>query len=368
MTEETLVYVGTYTHDFAQGMRGKSEGIYVYCLDPSSGALEFRSKAIGVENPSFLAIDPQGHNLFAVNEVGEFEGKPSGTVSSFSIDLHTGQLTYLNKQSSLGAVPCHLSVDKRGGFVLVANYGGGSVSVLPILEGGRLGEATDFVQHQGSSIHPQRQEGPHAHSIVLDPANRFAFVPDLGLDKIMVYRFDPTRGRLTPNDVPWAQTKPGAGPRHFTFHPNGKCAYLINEIDSTLTSYIYDNTRGTLRELHTVPTLPEGFVGRSSCADVHVHPSGKFVYGSNRGHDSIVIYGIDEHTGGLSYIGHELTQGRTPRNFAIDPTGNFLLAANQNTDNIVTFRVDHQTGKLASTSNVAVVPKPVCLKMIPSSS
>ena len=354
---DMLVYIGTYT-------RGKSEGIYVYRMEKSTGAMEFASVTGGVENPSFLAIHPQRSYLYAVSEVGNLAGKPSGAVSAFSIDSKTGGLIYLNHQPSKGAGPCHLSVDQTGQFVLVANYGSGSVAVLPIQSDGRLGEATDFVQHQGSSIDPRRQRGPHAHSIMLDKANRCVFVPDLGLDKIMIYRLDLTQGKLEPNDEPWAKVKAGTGPRHFAFHPSGRYAYVINELDSTLTAFNYDGERGRLREIQTVSTLPDGFSDTSHCADVHISPSGKFIYGSNRGHDSIVIFEIDEATGRLTYAGHEPTQGKTPRNFAIDPTGTFLLAANQSTDNIVTFRIDQQTGKLTATGHTVEVPTPVCLKMI----
>jgi len=357
MKEEMLVYVGTYT-------RGRSEGIYVYRMDPSSGALEFASKATGLNNPSFLAIDPTQRYLYSVNEVSKFADKPTGAVSAFSIDPKSGELTYLNTKSSRGTGPCYVSVDKTGRYVLVANYSGGSVCVLPIQDDGKLGDATDFVQHHGSSVNPRRQEGPHAHSIVVGPANRYVFAADLGLDKIMIYRFDSTHGKLEPNDVPWAKVKDSAGPRHFDFHPNGRYAYLINELDNMLIAFVYDETHGALRELQTVPALPEDFAGRSYCADVHVHQSGRFVYGSNRGHDSIVIYRIDESTGKMTYVDHEPTQGKNPRNFAIDPTGTFLLAANQDSDNIVTFSIDKHTGTLTSTAHVAEVPTPVCLKMI----
>lgn len=233
MKEEMLVYVGTYT-------RGRSEGIYVYRMDPSSGALEFASKATGLNNPSFLAIDPTQRYLYSVNEVSEFAGKSTGAVSAFSIDPKSGELTYLNTKSSLGTGPCYVSVDKTGRYVLVANYSGGSVCVLPIQDDGKLGDATDFVQHHGSSVDPRRQEGPHAHSILVGPANRYAFAADLGLDKIMIYKFDSTQGKLEPNDEPWAKIKAGAGPRHLTFHPSGKHAYLINELDNTLIGFVYD--------------------------------------------------------------------------------------------------------------------------------
>lgn len=356
--KELLVYIGTYTS-------GKSEGIYVYRLDLASGALKFASKATGVKNPSFLAIHPQGRYLYSVNEVGDLAGKPGGAVSAFAIDPNSGGLTFLNQQSSVGTGPCHLSLDKTGKFVLAANYGGGSICVLPTQDGGRLGEATDFIQHQGSSANPQRQQGPHAHYITPDPTNRYVFATDLGLDKILIYQLDLARGKLKPNAVPWAQVKAGAGPRHLDFHPNGKYAYLINEIDSTIVAYDYDEGHGALREIQTVPTLPKDFSGTSHTADVHVSPSGKFVYGSNRGHDSLAIFAIDEATGKLTYVGHESTQGKTPRNFAIDPTGSYLLAANQSSDTVVTFRIDQSTGKLRSTDQVAEVPTPVCLKLIP---
>jgi 6-phosphogluconolactonase len=238
------------------------------------------------------------------------------------------------------------------------------VAILPVQDDGRLGEATDVVQHQGTSVNPQRQEGPHAHSITVDPTNRYAFAADLGLDKIMIYRLDLTRGKLQPNDEPWAQVHAGAGPRHFAFHPNGHYAYVINEIDSTLTAFTYQSTNGTLRTVQTVSTIPGDFSGTNYCADIHVAPSGKFVYGSNRGHDSIVTFATDETTGKLTCVGHESTQGRTPRNFTIDPTGTFLLAANQSTDTIVTFRIDQQTGKLLSTGHVTEVPTPVCVQVI----
>ena len=355
--EGVLVYIGTYTH-------GRSEGIYVYRMDVFTGALQFVSEATGVDSPSFLALHPQQHYFYAVNEVGEFAGQPSGAVSAFSIAPKTGELTYLNQQSSGGTGPCHLSVDRTGRYVLVANYGGGSVCVLPVQDDGRLGEATDFIQHEGSSVNPNRQGGPHAHMITLDPANRYVFSPDLGLDKIMIYKLDLSHGKLSPNDQPWVEVKAGAGPRHFAFHPNRRYAYVINEIDNTFTAFAYDETNGTLREVQTISTLPEDFTGTSHTADVHILPSGKFIYGSNRGHDSIVIFEIDENTGQLTYVGHELTQGENPRNFAIDPTGTFLLVANQDTGNIVTFRIDQETGKLASTGHVAEVPTAVCLKMI----
>jgi 6-phosphogluconolactonase len=357
--EEYLVYVGTYTH-------GDSEGIYVYRIDISTGALGYSSKATGVENPSFLAVDPESRYLYSVCEVAEFAGQPTGVLKAYAISPETGELTYLNQQPSGGTVPCHVTVDQTGRFLLVANFGSGSVAALAILGDGRLGEATGFVQHEGSGVNPQLQDGPHAHSINLDPANRYALAPDRGIDKVLVYRLDLEGGRLVPNDEPWASVKPGAGPRHFDFHPSGRYAYVINEIDSTITAFTYDGAKGRLREIHTVSTLPEDFEGSNTCADIHVSPSGRFVYGSNRGHDSIAIFAIDLSTGRLTHVDHEPTQGKTPRNFAIDPSGTLLLAANQDSDTIVTFRIDQETGKLEPTGHVANVPSPACLTLIPA--
>lgn len=354
---EILVYVGTYT-------RGESEGIYVYRMDPSTGAWVLASTAGGVSNPSFVALHPQGSYLYSVSEMRESGGRSGGAVSAYAIEPSTGTLTFLNQQSSIGTGPCHVSVDKTGDYVFVANYAGGSVAMLPIREDGRLDPASDFVQHEGSSVNPQRQTAPHAHSINPDPTNRYVFVPDLGLDKVMCYKIDFENGKLVPNDKPWARVAPGMGPRHMAFHPNGKYAYVINEIGSTITAFAYDGANGTLGEIQMISTLPEDFEGTSYCADVHVSSSGKFLYGSNRGHDSIVIFGIDEETGKLAPVGYESTQGEFPRNFALDPSGNFLFAANQNTDNIVAFRVDQQTGKLTPTGQIMEVPMPVCIKML----
>ena len=351
------MYVGTYT-------RGGSKGIYIYRLDLSSGALESAGVVSGLDNPSFLAIHPEQGHLYAVNEVRSFVGKPSGAASAFAIDRGTGHLTFLNQQASVGSGPCHLTVDRTGKFVLVANYGGGSVTVLPIDDEGRLGEATDFVQHQGGSVDPRRQSGPHAHSITLDPTNRHAFAADLGLDKVLIYRLDLKRGKLIPHDQPWVQVKPGAGPRHFAFHPSGRYAYLITELDNTVIAFAYDSARGSLQEIQTVPALPAGFQGTSYAADLHVSPAGRFLYGSNRGHDSIAIFSVEEGSGRLTPVGHEPTQGRTPRGFALDPTGRLLLVANQDSNTVVTFRVDPDTGGLRATGHVAEVPTPVCLKLM----
>lgn len=355
---EVRVYIGTYT-------RTGGQGIYLSRLDLATGKLQPPELAAEVTNPSFLAIHPSRPLLYAVGEMGNFEGKNTGAVSAFSMDPVTGKLTLLNQQSSRGTGPCHLVVDRSGKNVLVANYGGGSIACLPIRPDGRLGEATSSIQHEGSSVHPQRQQGPHAHSINLDAAGRFAFAADLGLDKILIYRFDAAEGKLAPNDPPGADVVPGAGPRHFAFHPTGRYAYVINELNSTITAFTYDARRGRLGIRQTVSTLPAEFDGDNTTAEVQVHPSGRFLYGSNRGHDSIAAFAIDGRTGGLTPIGHQSTQGKAPRNFGIDPTGSYLLAANQGSNNIVVFRIDKQTGVLRPAGHSISVPMPVCIKMLP---
>ncbi|MBX6773324.1 MAG: lactonase family protein [Chloroflexi bacterium] len=357
----TYVYVGTYTTTRPHA-QGTAEGIYVFQHDSTTGGLMRLHVTPGIVNPSYLTVDPSGRYLYAVAEVRDTAGRAGGSVAAYAIDPATGALRFLNQQPSLGADPCHLSVEQTGRYVLVANYTSGSVAMFPIQADGSLAPASDFHQHVGSSVNPERQEGPHAHSITVDPTNRFAVVADLGLDRVLVYRLDLDRGKLVPHDPPGAAVAPGAGPRHVDFHPNGRFLYVINEIGSTLTVFAYDAERGTLAEVQTVPTLPSGFTGRNHCADIHVHPSGRFVYGSNRGHDSIAIFRIDAETGRLTVLGHEPTGGQTPRNFAIDPTGTFLYAANQNTDTIVVFRIDPESGLLQRTGVVVAVPTPVCVK------
>lgn len=351
-----FVYVGTYTAG------NESKGIYVYDLDLASGALEPRSTASGVVNPSFLELHPNGQFLYAIGETGG-NGK-GGTVAAYAIDTGDGALTLLNSVSSVGSGPCHLSIDATGAYAFVANYAGGSVCMLPIGADGRLGEASDFIQHAGTSVDPGRQQGPHAHSINVDPGNRFVFVPDLGLDKILIYEIDFAAGKLTPASQPWTQMAPGAGPRHFDFHPSREFAYVINEIDNTIAVFGYDQESGTIEELQVIDTLPADFDGVSHTADVHVDASGKFLYGSNRGHDSIAIYAIDVSSGQLSLIGHESTRGSQPRNFGIDPTGAWLLAANHQSDTIFTFAVGPEAGTLSSTGDVVKLPAPVCVKFL----
>ncbi len=352
------VYVGTYS-------QGKSQGIYHLDLDLASGKMTEPRLAAKITDPSFVAIHPDHRHLYAVNEVSSFDGKKAGAVSAFAINPEDGSLTLLNQKSSGGSGPCYVVVDSAGTNALVANYGGGSVAVLPIDADGRLRDASAFVQHVGSSVNPRRQEAPHAHSINLDKANRLATAADLGLDKLLVYRFEPENGRLVPNDPPSTSVAPGAGPRHFAFHPDGRHAYVINEIQSTITAFDYDPERGTLKEIQTISTLPGDFKGVSYTAEVQVHPSGRFLYGSNRGHDSLAIFEIEPNTGRLKAAGHQLTGGKTPRNFGIDPTGTIILAANQGTNNIVAFRIDPKTGQLSLTGSEVEVGSPVCVKFLP---
>lgn len=350
-------YVGTYTSG------KKSEGIYFYELDLLSGELRHRATTSGVVDPSFLTLAPNRRYLYAVNEVEEFGGKKSGAVSAFAIDRQTGGLSLLNQQPSLGGSPCYVTVDRTGRFVLVANYSGGNVAVLPIHKDGSLREATDMKQNSGKSINAERQDGPHAHCVELDPANRFAYVCDLGTDKIMIFRFDARRGKLTPAKTPWVELKPGAGPRHLTFHPSGRYVYGINELHATVTVFARNAATGMLKELETVATLPKDYTdSNNTSADIHLTPNGRFLYSSNRGHDSIAAFSVNPLNGKLSFIVHQSTEGKAPRNFAIDPTGRFLLAANQRSDNIVVFKLDPRTGRLQPTGQVVEVPSPVCLK------
>ena len=353
-----IVYIGTYT-------TGKSKGIYIFQMDAASGTLTPAGNGPETSNPSFLTIAPNHKFLYAANEISDYNGTHEGAVSAFAITPTTGALTLLNQQPSRGAGPCFVSIDSKSKNVLVANYGSGSVACLPVGTDGKLGAATAFVEHTGMGPNAARQDGPHAHSINLDQANHYAFAADLGLDKLFIYHFDPAKGMLTPNKTPFVTLSPGSGPRHFAFHPNGHYAYLINEMKSTVTAFDYDKQQGALKEVQTVTTLPEGFTGENTTAEVQVHPSGKFLYGSNRGHNSIVIYAIDAASGKLTLVGHEPTQGKTPRNFGIDPTGTYLLAANQDTDNVVVFRIDAQTGKLTPTGQTLDIPSPVCVKFLP---
>jgi 6-phosphogluconolactonase len=352
------VYVGT-----SENERGK--GIYRFEFDPATGEAGPMELAAEGARPTFLAIHPNERFLYAVNAVGEFQGQKSGAVSAFALDARSGELRLLNQQPSGGAGPCHVVVDRDGRNVLVANYGSGSVACLPLDGEGRLKPPSSAIQHVGSSMDPGRQEGPHAHSINLDAANRFAFAADLGLDQVLVYRFDAASGTLTPHEPPAASTAPGAGPRHFAFHLSGRFAYVINELDSTVTAFRYDAGAGVLSEIQTITTLPGGFSGENYPAEVLVHPSGRFLYGSNRGHDSLTIYSIDPETGRLTPVGHQSSGGKGPRNFNTDPSGAWMVVGNQSTANVLIMRVDAEQGTLAPTGQELQAPSPICFKFVP---
>jgi 6-phosphogluconolactonase len=366
------VFIGTYT--------GKaSKGIYGLEFNPATGEVTSPRCLVETPSPSYLALHPSGKWLYAVNEISEFRGQKSGAITAYAVDGENSRLIQLNQQSSGGAGPCHLTIDRRGRNVLVANYGGGSVSVVPLDRDGKLMAPLGVVKHQGSSIHRQRQEAPHAHGIYLDRANRFAFVPDLGLDRVMIYRYDARRGLLAAGrdgsasvtevgeQVPYASLAPGAGPRHLAIHPGGRWFYVINELNSSVTVFDYQSSPPGLREIQTVSTLPDGWKGPNSTAEIAVHPSGRFLYGSNRGHDSVVIYRIDTRTGMLDGRRHVSAGGRTPRNFAIDLTGGWLWVANQDSDALCLYRINLATGDLAPTGQSVSVGKPVCILFAPSS-
>ncbi|SVA63455.1 uncharacterized protein METZ01_LOCUS116309 [marine metagenome] len=338
------------------------ESVHLFQLDLKDGSLKKLSAVSGLKNPSFLKIHPNGKFLYTVNEVAMFDGKRSGGVTAFALDVQGGKLTQLNQQPSGDTGPCHLTVDATGKFVLVAHYGGGSTSVLPINDDGSVRAVISQIKHEGSSVTP-RQKAPHAHSIHVGPNNKFAFAPDLGIDKVLVFRFDATSGTIVETKGGGVNLDPGSGPRHFGFHPSGKFAYVINELKQTVTAFRYRAKRGRLKTLQTISTVPQPVEGNST-AEVLVHPSGRFLYGSNRGHNSIAMFRIDKKNGKLTSLGHESTRGSTPRNFGIDPTGQFLLAANQQSDNVAVFRIDQDTGKLKFTGNEIKLSKPVCVRMI----
>jgi 6-phosphogluconolactonase len=356
-SEEYWMYVGTYTS-------GGSRGIYPFRFRVAGGELFPAGEATRISNPSFLALHPNNRYLYSVSEVSSFQGK-NGAIAAFLIDDKTGALTFLNTVSSEGGDPSHLAVDKTGKWLATANYKTGSVSVFPVAGDGKLGRSASSMQHSGSGKDAARQEGPHAHSVNFSPDNRFLLVSDLGLDRIMIYRFDSAKGTLAPNDPPFATLAPGAGPRHLSFHPNGRFVYQVNELNSTLTVFAFDRDAGSLRTIETVPTLPKEYSGANSAAEVAVHPDGSFLYASNRGHDSIAVFAIKDEGARVEPVEHVLTQGRTPRHFALDPTGNFLFAANQHSGIIVGFRIDRKTGKLVPTGNALRAINPACILFAP---
>ncbi len=348
-----LVYFGTYTG-------GKSQGIYLSHFDTTTGRLSAPELAVETRNPSFLAVHPSHRWIYAAGEMDDFGGRRAGSVSAFRIEPVTGHLTLLNAQASGGTGPCHVAVDRTGRCVMAANYGSGSIAAFQIQPDGELGKETACIQHHGSSVDPRRQEGPHAHFIAPDPGNRFALTCDLGLDEVLVYRLDAAKGTLVPNEPAFARVKPGLGPRHLAFHPNGRVAYVVSEMGSSVTAFDYDAKWGRLKEIQTLSTLPAEFQGQRSGAEVQVDPTGRFLYASNRGNDSITEFAIDGRSGSLTWIGCEPSGGRTPRHFTLDPSGRWMLVENQDSNNVVVFRVEPKDGHLTPTGQQIEVGAPVC--------
>jgi 6-phosphogluconolactonase len=356
---EYFVYIGTYTL-----RRGK--GIYTFRFQPATGKVTAPSLAAETPSPAFLAVHPNQKFLYAANEHdGPDVAGRNSTVSAYAIDPKTGALTFLNKVSCRGEGPAHIAVDKTGKALLAANYRSGSLALMPILPDGRLGEVTGFVQHQGIGPKP-RAEGPHAHGAAFSPDGRFALVADRGLDQVLIYRYDQSKGTLTPNDPPFINSTPGAGPRHLLFHPNGKILYELNEPGSTVSVLAYGAAGGTLSQIQEITTLAADFKGTSATAQLQLDRTAKFLYASNRGADNITVFAVDPAKGTLTLVEHVSTQGKTPRDFSLDPTGGYLFAANQNSDNVVLFRVDAKTGRLTATGQVVEhVLEPACVVFVP---
>lgn len=350
-----LALVGTYTNKTA------SKGIYAFDFDSSTGKLTPKEIAAETPDPSWVVVHPNGKFAYVANEAGK-----QSTITAFALDAKSAKLTQLNQLPALGEDPCYLSFDRAGKYLLVANYTSGTVAVFPIHADGKLGEHTAVVKDTGSlGPNKERQEGPHAHWVQVSPDNRFVFVSDLGLDAILSYRFDAAKGTLTPNDPPLAKLAPGAGPRHVAFSPNGKYIYVVSELNSTITAFSFDTSKGSFHEFQILSTLPPDFIGRNDTAEITADPSGKWLFASNRGHDSIAIYAINSSDGTLQHTGEVPTSGKEPRHFAIDPTGQYLLAENQYSNSIVVFRIDPASGTLTQVSAADNVPSPVCLTFLP---
>jgi 6-phosphogluconolactonase len=353
-----LVYVGTYTDK-------SSKGIYVFRYNERDGSATPLGLAAETKNPSFFAISPDHKFLYAVNEVGDYgASKNSGGVSAFAIEPHTGKLSFLNEVASGGADPAYIAFDRTGKFLMVANYTGGSVAVFPVLPNGRVGEHSALVQHTGKGSNPERQEAPHAHSINPSPDNRYLIAADLGLDELISYKFDSKAGKISSAQSHFVKLPNGSGPRHFTFAPNGEFAYAISEMAATITAFSYDAETGTLHEMQSVSTLPKGFKGRNDDAEVRVHPSGKFLYASNRGHDTIAVFTIG-NDGKLTLIADAPLHGKEPRNFAIDRAGKRMFVGNQNSGSVSVFSIDPKSGKLSYTGKSLAVDSPVCIRFVP---
>ena len=354
VSDSQLLYVGTYTED------NRTDGIYLARMDAATGELRLESALNAGANPSFLAIHPNGRTLYAVNEVEKRGEKASGGVSAFSIASDTGALTRINEQASEGGAPCYASVDRRGHALLVANYAGGNVALLPIQSGGGLAPAANVTQHRGKGPNAERQEAAHAHCIVSDPSNRYVLAADLGIDKVVVYRLNAERA-LEHVESGDAQLEPGSGPRHIAFHPTLPLVYVATELSSTVTRLRFDAERGALTPIDTRSTLPSGWTGRSYAADIHVAPSGRTLYVSNRGHNSVAVFSIDK-AGALTLEQTMPTGGDWPRNFSLDPTGRWLLVANQRSGDIVVFARERDSGHLTATTQRIAIPSPVCVR------
>jgi 6-phosphogluconolactonase len=354
---QSLVFVGTYT------VRG-SKGIYAYKFDPATGHLNSIGLAAETPQPSFVVASRDGKFLYAANEMGDCGGQKSGAVSAFAIEPD-GKLKLLNQLASRGADPAHITLDRTGKYLIAANYTGGNITIFPIEQNGGLGQATDFVQHKGSSVNRERQEGPHPHEVVMSPDNRFLLVPDLGLDEILIYPFDTIKGKLgTPYTV---KVAPGSGPRHIAFSKDARFVYLMTEMKSAVVVYSYDKSSGTLKELQTISSLPGDFKGENTGAEIEVHPSGRFLYASNRGdNNSIALFAVDTKSGKLKLEQIEPTQGKTPRHFAIDPSGKWLLAENQDSDDIVIFKIDEKSGHLTASGQQVPISSPTCIEFVPA--
>jgi 6-phosphogluconolactonase len=354
--KEQMMYVGTYTTP----EQSTSEGVYVYGLDTSTGNLKLKTVGKNLTNPSYLATHPQTGNVYVVHEQGTFEGKGGGGVIALAVEPESGEIRVLNKQPSGGEDPCYISIELTGRYALVANYTSGSVAMFPITADGRLGPVCSTIQHFGASIHPERQDKPHAHSILPDPSNTFAVACDLGIDKLLIYRMDLGAGELVKHGE--VGVTPGSGPRHLVFHPNGRYAYLACELNSTVLAFTWDAEGGMLEEFQNIRTLPPGYDGRNLPADIHLSPDGQYLYVSNRGHDSFACYEVSPDSGMLTLKHHTSTGGAEPRGFAIDPTGKFLISANQNSNNIITFLIDPGMGHLSRLGDETQASMPVCVK------
>jgi 6-phosphogluconolactonase len=344
---------------FGSHRAGPGIGFSLAHFDTDTGVLTKPEFLLDAVAPAFFQIHPDGQHLYTCNS-----GRTGG-VSAYALDPHTGRLTYLNRTLANGADTSYLSLDRSGRYALVANYEGGNIAAFALKPDGSIGDWTAFVQHTGSSLNPQRQSHAYAHSIITDPTNRFALVADLGVDKIYVYRFNEKDGTLKPHDPAFVGVAPGSGARHVKFHPNGRWVYLINEIASTVIAFNWDSAAGRLAEFQTISTLPADFKGANATAELEVHPNGKFIYGSNRGHDSLVAFAIDADSGRLSLVAHVSSGGKTPRNFAFDPTGKWIVCTNHGSDNAAVFRVDETSGQLTPTGQPVSVPYPFCERFVP---